>query len=303
MIKKAIKNMEEKFNKYGGIPRLVMDTVDHEYVFERALAAFSNSTQLELLFSSILNETRYENITSDDRGYGLHLVHQEPLSNDHHSYKCSFASAYVAERLLHAFIQLHKFNTQLTFHHLNKSLDHVTSFKIALLEGVAHDILSDSNQRAKVSCIRALENDKKSHPDQTWPVMWKAIPEVITCEKCDLSDLSRFDENTYVVPKCENYPAIDSFGLVSKEMFTNNKKDSATLCLAGFQMTIAKEHPVVLQGIVRTRKRVLELLAKNKNLAKQVENEPFYVVFVISSMAPNIKKKQVEKSADEEKKK
>ena len=298
--KNAMKSMEENFKKYGGIPRLVMDTMDHERVFEMALARYSNSAQLEELFSSILNETKYECIASDDRGYGLFLVHQEPLSNDHHDYKCSFASAYVAERLLHAFIQLHKFKTQLTFHHLNKSLDHVTSFKIALLEGVAHDILSDSKQRDKVSDIRVLENGKSNDTNQTWPVAWKAIPNVVTCERRDLSDLHRFDESCYIVPKCENYPAVDSFGLVSKQIFTNNTKDSAKWCLAGFQMTIAKEHPIVLQGLVTTRKRVLELLAGNKKLAQQVAKEPFYVVFVVSSMAANIKKKQVEKDANEE---
>lgn len=294
-----INEMKERFRLYGGIPRMVMDFSSSEATsrLAKAIAFYSQSESLAALFSNVIEKSLYEKIVVDDSGHSALLVHQEPVPGNFHEYRNSFASAHVAEQLLLSFNAIRKFKTQLTFHHLSKSLDSVTAFKAALLEGVAHDVLSDINQRGNVGYIRVLEKNTSRNARQSWQVNWKEIPHIVTCEKRDLSDLSEFDETCYVVPKCENYPAIDSFGLVSKELFTNDAKDSAKWCLAGFQMTIAKQHPIVLQGLVDTRKRVLQLLAVNKTLAQQVEKEPFYVVFVVSSLAPYITKKQIEKSA------
>eukprot|EP00732_Lithocolla_globosa_P000036 Lithocolla_globosa_v1_NODE_6_length_11976_cov_15.425432.p1 type:complete len:672 gc:universal NODE_6_length_11976_cov_15.425432:4516-2501(-) len=108
----------------------------------------------------------------------------------------------------------------------------------------------------------------------------------------DMSDLDELKLGQYCLPLNRNLETVDSF-VVTRKPFID--EENADLCLVGFQMTIAKEHPMKQAGMVRLMNKVESLFAAELK-GEKLKGTCVYMVFVTEEKnVPKFKKQSWKK--------
>jgi len=215
------------------------------------------------------------------------LVHQVPVvlkngSINYKGYTNKFASNYVARKLFLKFRENNKFNIGLLLNGMKG---------ISGLQSICGDVFEEASHQAISECLGLgdLIDLKSKGRRKLRKNVWKGFAEILRFEKNNMSDLEKFSLATYAYPMTSNFESLDSFAILKQNVFIPKSKGG---CLVGFQMTIRDSHPVNYGGIIDVRNKVLTLIEDEK-LKDEIENAPFYLVFVLDSEKPEYLKEQI----------
>lgn len=202
--------MEELFNKWGGVPRFVLQLWDDNPTQESLLPAV-NSADVRHLLTVIGKDMAADTDTSH---MVAHVVTSEPY--DH--FEVKFANQYITNQIYTRWQTENE--ADLLFFISSKLRPETAGLRGQLFEIHAHNLL----QRGGEFNIRELSGNSLSILD---------LPKNMEVVRMPFARVTREQVGKYVIPKARNAPAVDAW--IPPSIM--------------FQMTVSSTHPVSAAGI------------------------------------------------------
>jgi hypothetical protein len=109
-------------------------------------------------------------------------------------------------------------------------------------------------------------------------INWPKIQHEVEFDTREMTDLVSLAPSVYARPTQSNFPAVDSFWVMTGTLF-----GITGWVLVASQMTVAKKHPVIADWLRKIRNHSIGLLQKlpDKTIAQQVAANPMVLAFIV----------------------
>jgi len=263
--------VEERFAKYGGVARHVLEHTDEFATneFKRQLKELSPGDLDHIMRTKVYNQLP----SLRDVGYLIHVI---PLDGTNGSeFTCVFASEYAFQEVVRVLL-LHKQYKIDQFGQLLKSQTDAASLYGKWLEETAHRMLAVGGN-FPVHMLDDVAIDVASGPAQR-TVVWPEMHGTVVFD--EISQIEDLKLNVYYRPRSKRYETIDAFVLMDGHALDAEKYAEGTIVLVLLQVTVSKKHRVNGASIKRIHEDIYKKWRRTTDLPEDLMKElPRLMIF------------------------